>query len=154
MEGMSIVIDAPYSIAHLDASSPRAIVCIAGGSGLAPMVSILRGIAEHYGKADQAMLYYGARSTDDVIDPDYFSTISGFSSERQYVPIISEPDSGNGWAGPTGFVHEHLASALSEDCSDIDFYIAGPPPMVEAVRRYLILERKIPTEHLHYDRFF
>lgn len=153
-EGQIVTIDAPYSIAHLNSSSPNSVVCIAGGSGLAPMVSILRGIAEHTGRADQPMLYYGARSPKDVVDPSYFNSIEGFDSARQYVPVVSEPLPGQSVDGPTGFVHEYLQEALPENCRNVDFYIAGPPKMVEAVRRHLVLDRSVPMEHLHYDRFF
>ncbi|MZR29640.1 2Fe-2S iron-sulfur cluster-binding protein [Sneathiella litorea] len=149
---LSITIDAPYSVAHLDANSPRSIICIAGGSGLAPMVSILRGVAELQDRADQPILYYGARSQRDVVDPDYFLSVPGFDPGTQYIPIVSEPSAD--CVGPSGFVHEYLAQALPDDCSQMDFYIAGPPPMVEAVRRHLILDRKIPVDQLHYDRFF
>tara|TARA_B100000767_G_scaffold183271_1_gene171088 strand:+ start:214 stop:1278 length:1065 start_codon:yes stop_codon:yes gene_type:complete len=153
-EGQLITIDGPYSIAHLNTNSPNSVVCIAGGSGLAPMVSIIRGIAEDKGSAAGPILYYGARSPRDVVDPEYFSSIKGFDSTHQYVPVVSEAKPGEWIDGPTGFVHEHLQDALPVNCSNIDFYIAGPPPMVEAVRRHLVLERKVPMEHLHYDRFF
>lgn len=151
---LGVTIDAPYSIAHLDRHSFRAIVCIAGGSGLAPMVSILHGVAESPGRAGRPVLYYGARTSEDVVDPAYFAGINGFDPERQYVPVVSEDGPDSEWRGATGFVHEHLAAALSDDCSDCDFYVAGPPPMVEAVRRHLILDRHVPVEQLHYDRFF
>lgn len=154
LKGMKVTIDAPYSIAHLRVESQRSLVCIAGGSGLAPMVSILHGFAEQHGAADTPTLYYGARTAEDVVDTDYFLRIAGFDSEIQYVPIVSQPDAGTGWSGPTGLVHEYLARALPGDCSNIDFYIAGPPPMVDAVRRHLVLERNVPVDHLYYDRFF
>lgn len=154
LEGCTAILDGPYSIAHLDAASPRRVICIAGGSGLAPMVSILRGLAEAGGAIDEASLYYGARTPRDVVDPDYFASIPGFDSTRQYCPVVSEADDDPAWAGPAGFLHEHLATALPEDCGESDFYIAGPPPMVDAVRRHLVLDRGVPVERLHYDRFF
>lgn len=154
LEGMKAVLDAPYSIAHLDAESPRRAVCIAGGSGLAPMVSILRGLAEAKGAVGDALLYYGARTPRDVIAPDYFRSIPGFDPDGQYRPVVSEADEDPAWSGPCGFLHEHLAAALPETCNDLDFYIAGPPPMVEAVRRHLVLDRGVAVEQLHYDRFF
>ena len=154
---LALTLDAPYSIAHLDASSERPVLCIAGGSGLAPMVSILRGLgeAEQAGAARRhATLYYGARTAADVVDPAYFADIPRFDPSHQYVPVVSEPGEPADWAGPTGLVHEHLADALPDDCAEADIYIAGPPPMVEAVRRHLVLDRGVPVERLHYDRFF
>jgi len=154
LEGQQVTIDAPYSIAHLDESSMRPVICIAGGSGLAPMVSILRGLAKSPTREVSPLLYYGARTQNDVVDPSYFADIPGFDAREQYIPVVSEPDVSSGYGGPTGFIHEYLVSALAEDCSAIDFYLAGPPPMVDAVRRHLVLDRKVPIEHLHYDRFF
>jgi toluene monooxygenase electron transfer component len=51
-------------------------------------------------------------------------------------------------------VHEFLKSHLNETTQDSDFYMAGPPPMVDAVRRHLVLDRGIPVDRLYYDRFF
>jgi len=147
-------IDAPYSIAHLDTESDRPVVCIAGGSGLAPMVSILRGLSELPSRNSPPMLYYGARTPADIVDPAYFTNLSGFDPGRQYLPVVSEPDDSSSHTGPTGFIHEYLATELPKDCAEIDFYLAGPPPMVDAVRRHLVLDRKVPIDHLHYDRFF
>ena len=152
--GSRITIDAPYSIAHLNEQSERPLICIAGGSGLAPMVSILHGAAKMALEGKRPILYYGARTVDDVISKEYLDRIPHFDVEKQYIPIVSEVEPGNSWSGPTGMVHEYLAESLDDDCQDCDYFIAGPPPMVDAVRRHLILERKIPVEHLHYDRFY
>ena len=152
LKGIQITIDAPYSIAHLQSDSTRPIVCIAGGSGLAPMVSILHGVAEIDGNTHKPILYYGARTVDDVVCKEYVDTIPGFSSDQQFIPIISESEPQ--WMGATGFVHEYLAQRLGDNCKDFEYYIAGPPPMVDAVRRHLILDRRIPAEQLHYDRFY
>jgi toluene monooxygenase electron transfer component len=154
LEGTGFSIDAPYSIAHLDTESTRPVVCIAGGSGLAPMVSILRGLSAAEPRDVAPLLYYGARTVSDIVAPAYFSDIPDFDIDQQYTPVVSEPESAPEYEGAAGFVHEHLAIALPDDCSAIDFYLAGPPPMVDAVRRHLVLDRKVPIEHLHYDRFF
>ena len=154
LNGIEITIDAPYSIAHLQTDSSRPIVCIAGGSGLAPMVSILHGVSEIEGNTHKPILYYGARKVDDVVCKEYLDTIPGFNSDSQYIPIISEFESGTQWIGATGLVHEYLAQNLSDNCKEFEYYIAGPPPMVDAVRRHLILDRAIPVEQLHYDRFY
>jgi toluene monooxygenase electron transfer component len=149
-----IEIDAPYSIAHLDTESSRPIVCIVGGSGLAPAVSVIRGAAEHFGSAANATLYYGARTPDNVISANLFDGIPGFNPSRQYIPVVSDAKPGDGWSGPTGFMHEYLAEALGDTCAENDYYIAGPPPMVEAVRRHLVLNCGVSIGQLHYDRFF
>ena len=152
LKEIQVTIDAPYSIAHLKTDSHRPIICIAGGSGLAPMVSILHGVSEIDGNRHKPILYYGARTIDDVICKEYLDTIPGFSSDQQYIPIVSESEPQ--WMGATGMVHEYLQQNLDDNCKDHEYYIAGPPPMVDAVRRHLILDRGIPVEQLHYDRFY
>ena len=151
---LDITIDAPYSIAHLKSDSPRPAICVAGGSGLAPMVSILHGIAQLESANADPLLYYGARTCRDVVDKDYFRTIPGFSPDDQYIPVVSEPEENNRWSGATGMIHEFLKTSLEEASHEYEYYLAGPPPMVDAVRRHLVLDRGVPVEQLHYDRFF
>lgn len=151
--GDTIEIDAPYSIAHLRHPSRRT-VCIAGGSGLAPMVSIIRGLGAGAQGANNVVLYYGARRPTEIVDPGIFADVDGFDAASQYRPVVSDATGGEDWTGPTGLVHEFMAQDLTQDCSDTEFYIAGPPPMVDAVRRHLVLERQIPVGHIHYDRFY
>ena len=151
---LNVTIDAPYSIAHLRSDSARPTICIAGGSGLAPMVSILHGITQLESANADPVLYYGARTSRDVVDKNYFRTIRGFSPDDQYIPIVSEPEQGDKWSGATGLVHDFLKTCLGEGAHDYEYYLAGPPPMVDAVRRHLVLDRRVPVEQLHYDRFF
>lgn len=154
LKNLNITIDAPYSIAHLKSESQRQAICIAGGSGLAPMVSILHGITQLEHVKPDPILYYGARNCRDVVDKSYFNTISGFRPDDQYIPVVSEPAQSDNWAGATGMVHDFLKTQLEDAVCDYEYYLAGPPPMVDAVRRHLVLERGVPVEQLHYDRFF
>ncbi len=154
LEGLPVIIDAPYSIAHLQEHSSRPIVCIAGGSGLAPMVSIIRGVAKQEKMVQLPMLYHGVRTEHDIVEPSYFPGIRGFDPNTQYVPIVSEPTSNTGWPGTATLVHEYIAKNFPEEIGQTDFYLAGPPLMVDAVRRFLILDRGVSVNHLHYDRFF
>ena len=109
---LQVTIDGPYSTAYLRSDSVRPIICIGGGSGLAPMVSILRGISQRKSDKTKPVLYYGARQEKDVVDQEYLATIPGFNPENQYIPIVSEPEESDTWAGATGLVHEFLKSHL------------------------------------------
>ena len=151
---LSVTIDAPYSIAHLQTDSERPVICVGGGSGLAPMVSILHGLGQRGLPETAPILYYGARSSIDVVDKKFFQTIPHFSPDDQYVPIVSEPNQGCNWSGGTGLMHEFLRENLDDEACESEFYLAGPPLMVDAVRRHLVLDRGVPVEQLHYDRFY
>ncbi len=150
----TFAIDGPYSIAHLDGSSTRAPICIAGGSGLAPMVSIIRGLQATPGVASTAQLFYGARCERDLFPLDLLADIPGFDPEGQVHRVLSDPAEDDAWVGPVGFIHQYLAEVLPVDCASNDFYVAGPPVMVDAVRRLLVLERNVPVDQVRYDRFF
>jgi len=154
--GDQIEIDGPYSTAYLHIDEPRDIVCVAGGSGLAPVLSIARtALADRRFPSRKIHFFYGGRTMRDMIDP----AALGLDDERvQFVPVVSDADETGGAAQTltlaSGLVHEQVGVRLSEPYSAYEFYLAGPPLMVEAARRLLLLEKSVPVHQVHYDRFF
>jgi toluene monooxygenase electron transfer component len=53
-----------------------------------------------------------------------------------------------------GPVHRLAEAVLGERLADAEFYLAGPPPMVEAVQQLLQVTHRLPPERIHFDRFF
>lgn len=152
--GEEIGLDGPYGVAYLRQDSPRDIVCVAGGSGLAPMVSIARGAAEA-GMLNDRKLYffYGARTPRDVCGSDMLQELEGYGDRIIYVPVVSLPDSSE-WTGETGFVHDLVPRALPSELARYEFYFAGPPPMTQALQELLMVGHRVPFEQIHFDRFF
>jgi toluene monooxygenase electron transfer component len=155
--GASMELDGPYGLAYLREASPRDIVCIAGGSGIAPMLSILEAAARHeQARHRGAWLFYGGRGPEDV--PRIEDVLAPHHLERglRWHPVISVPAlaEGSDWAGELGFVHDMLPRKLPRPLADYEFYSAGPPAMVEATVRLLVAENKVPQSQLHFDRFF
>ena len=153
--GDEIELDGPYGLAYLR-ESPRDIVCIAGGSGLSPMISIARGVAADAAfNARHLHFFYGGRQPRDICGEDMLRELPEFSERISYHASISEPGGdAQAWNGATGFVHELVAQTLSGALLDYEFYFAGPPAMAEAVQRMLMLDHKVPYDQLHFDRFF
>jgi toluene monooxygenase electron transfer component len=151
--GDRIGLDGPYGLAYLRADCPRDIVCIGGGSGLAPMVSIARGAAK-LGMLNSRKLYflYGARTPKDVCGQEMLQTLQDTGANIHFEPVVSMP--GEEWTGATGFVHESLSRVLPQALNQYEFYFAGPPPMTQAIQELLMLEHKVPFEQIHFDRFF
>jgi toluene monooxygenase electron transfer component len=56
--------------------------------------------------------------------------------------------------GPVGPVHQLAEAVLGERLTEAEFYLAGPPPMVEAVQQLLQVTHRLPPERIHFDRFF
>lgn len=149
--GDEIGLDGPYGIAYLRTDSPRDIVCVAGGSGLAPMVSIARGAAEAGMLANRSLhFFYGARTPRDVCGEEMLRSLPGI----EYVPVVSLPHDGGDWAGRTGYVHDQLTQVLPKPLAEYEFYFAGPPPMTQALQELLLLGHKVPFGQIHFDRFF
>jgi toluene monooxygenase electron transfer component len=156
--GDEIGLDGPYGMAYLRTDVSRDIVCVAGGSGLAPMISIARGVVAAGMLADRKLyFFYGARTPRDVCGEAMLRELDGFGDRIVYVPVVSLPgDSGGSgdWHGETGFVHDALAHGLPSALADFEFYFAGPPPMTQAIQELLMMGHRVPFGQIHFDRFF
>jgi len=153
--GDEIGLDGPYGVAFLRSDSPRDIVCVAGGSGLAPMVSIARGAVEA-GLLGERKLYflYGARTPRDVCGEDMLRALPGFGEHIRFIPVVSLPGDDGQWAGATGYVHDQLERLLPARMAEYEFYFAGPPPMTQAIQELLMVGHQVPFGQIHFDRFF
>lgn len=153
-EGAEVEVDGPYGIAQLRLDVPRDIVCIAGGSGLAPMVSIINGAVAHPALGErEAWLFYGGRGPADI--PKISDFIDPHPNVR-FHPAISVPAlaEGTDWGGESCMVHELLPRKLPRELAAYEYYLAGPPPMIETVVRMLQTDYQVPAKSIHYDRFF
>lgn len=155
--GGSVDVDGPYGIAYLRTDVARDIVCIAGGSGLAPAISIARGFVKEPKLAGRKLLFfYGGRGPRDICGEDMLAELPGFGERITFHAAISMPDldAGKTWKGKVGFVHDVVKETLGDALPTYEFYMAGPPPMCEAVQKMLMMDYKIPFDRIHFDRFF
>ena len=152
--GDELVLDGPYGHAYLRDDNEREVVCIAGGSGLAPMLSIARqvlGQADALGRpAPRRVRFFdGARTIADLCGEALLADMP--QALLSYLPVLSEPS--DSWSGAVGFVHQAVAKTLPQPFAQYDFYFAGPPPMIEAIQTLLMIEHKVPFQQIHFDRF-
>lgn len=151
-----IEIDAPYGMAYVR-DNARNIVCVAGGSGLAPMVSIAKGASEQGLLKDKTLhFFYGGRSYRDVGVESQISNLPEFGTQIFFHPVVSDMSEDNlkHWSGEFGFVHESVEKKLGEGIKGYEFYFAGPPPMTKSLQETLMLKHQVPFEQIHFDRFF
>lgn len=152
--GDSVGLDGPYGMAYLREDAPRDILCIAGGSGLSPMISIARGAAASPTLQGRRIEFvYGGRSPRDICGEGILQLLDGYGERIHYHPAISMPEGAEGWTGHTGFVHEITELLFGEKLSEFEVYFAGPPPMSQAVMKMLIKAR-VPVGQLHFDQFY
>jgi propane monooxygenase reductase subunit len=141
--GDELEITGPYGVFTLRSNSPRRLLFIGGGAGMAPILSLLRSL-QATGTEREAVYYYGARSAADLFHLEQLAALpAGF------VPALSED--ANGWDGETGLITD-VVERLEPDIAEVDAYVCGPPPMVEAA--IALLEAKgVPESHIYFDKF-
>ena len=148
-EGDEVTINGPYGDFHLR-DTERDIVCIAGGSGNAPIKSILLDMAEK-GNQRNVRYFYGARTTKDLVLPEEMAAITETLPNYKYIPVLSEPAEDDDWDGETGFVTDAVAKAL-ESGDNVEAYLCGSPGMIDACIKVLT-SKGVPEELIYYDKF-
>ncbi len=152
--GAHVSLDGPFGNAFLREDSPRDILCIAGGSGLSPMISIARAVSQSPGLRQRKLVFvYGCRSRRDLAGESLLRELPGFGTTIFYHAVLSHATEEDAWTGWSGFAHEAARDIVGGKVADYEIYFAGPPPMTEAVMR-MAIENKAPVTQLHYDRFY
>lgn len=144
--GDELTCKGPFGMFTLRDSSPRRLVFIAGGAGMAPILSLLRSMAEK-GTTRPATFYYGARTQEDLFALEEIERLRGELPSLEFVPALSEEE----WDGETGLITE-VVDRMEDDLADVDAYLCGPPPMVDAAIA-LLEARGTPESHIYFDRF-
>ena len=113
-------------------STIRPILMLAGGTGLAPFLSMLRWIKDN--RTDQPILLaYGVNSKDDLVEIDALDELKAAISEFDYFTVVVDKNSGH---DKIGYVTNHLSPEHLHG-GEVDVYLCGPPPMVEGVRQWM-----------------
>lgn len=148
--GQRIDIDGPYGHAFLREQVARPMVCIAGGSGLAPMLSVARrAMAVMSAPVD---FFFGGRMPEDLCADAMLQELPGYGQRLRLHNVVSG-EAGERWRGATGWVHDAVDRVLGERATDCEFYFAGPPPMIESLQELLMVRRKVDFGQIHFDRF-
>jgi naphthalene 1,2-dioxygenase ferredoxin reductase component len=147
--GDTVKLKGPFGASFLREKHTGPILAIAGGSGLAPIKSIVES-ALAAGMAQPIDLYFGVRAERDLYLEEHFRTLAQRHSNLRFVPVLSA--AGEPTARRQGLVHE-AAAADHPDLDGAKAYLAGPPVMVEAATR-LLLRRGIRREDVHADAFY
>lgn len=106
------------------------IVFIGGGAGMAPILCLLRTLAEN-SSTRKTTFYYGARGKRDLCFEEELRSLSESLPNFTYVPALSEPADDEEWDGEVGFITD-VVKKHEKDLEGVDAYVCGPPPMVEA----------------------
>ena len=144
----------PLGKATFEPGLGKNLLCIAGGSGLAGMMSILaRAEAANYFERHQGWVFFGVRTMKDAFFLEELSHVSA-----EVTVALSEEDVPRGTQWPKlrferGLVHEVAKRAMAGKYQNVRAYVAGPPPAVDAAIRVLLLDAKLTTDNIRYDKF-
>lgn len=125
----------------------RPLLLLAGGTGLAPFTAMLEKIAEQ-GSAHPLHLIYGVTNDFDLVELDRLQALAARIPNFTYSACVANPDS---QYPQKGYVTQHIAPGHLND-GDVDVYLCGPPPMVEAVSQYL-REQGISPANFYFEKF-
>jgi ferredoxin-NADP reductase len=131
------------------AADPDPVLLVAGGSGLAPIESILRALLDS-GHGDRVMLYFGVRSERDLYHEPLLRDLASRHANFSYHVVLSEQKGARGRR--YGLVHEAVDADL-EEVEGLMSYLAGPPVMVEATTA-LLAARGLAPRQIHADAFY
>jgi len=125
-------------------------IFVAGGTGFAPIKSILRHAFHH--EVDREMvLYWGAKTLADLYQPDVPSAWQQAHKNFSFIPVLSSPAETDQWGGRTGYVHEAVLADF-EDLSGYEAYVCGAPVMVDAARKSF-MAKGLPEDAFFSDSF-
>jgi benzoate/toluate 1,2-dioxygenase reductase component len=126
----------------------RPVMMLAGGTGLAPFTAMLDKIAAAGGSPFPVHLIYGVNNDTDLVDVDKLEAFAKAMPNFSYALVVVDANS----AQPKkGYVTNHIEAGQLYD-GELDMYLCGPPPMVEAVNQYL-RDQNIKPVSFHYEKF-
>ncbi len=152
-EGDVVDVDAPNGGFHLDTHSDRPVALIGGGVGLTPVLSMLKYLADTDSHRE-TWFFYGVRNGEDIALRDEIEEIIENNSHFHSVIVYSAPTDecveGKDYDA-TGYLNVDVMKNYL-GTSNYEFYICGPPPMMDATTTQLI-EWGVPEEDIHFEAF-
>jgi CDP-4-dehydro-6-deoxyglucose reductase, E3 len=130
--------------------SDKPIIFLAGGTGFAPIKSLLTH-AFHHGLDRQMVLYWGAKARVDLYQAELPDQWARQHDNFSFVPVLSEPKPEDAWPGRDGLVHQAVLADFAE-LSGYQVYACGAPPMIEAARKSF-MARGLPEDEFYSDAF-
>ncbi len=147
--GEKVTVNGPYGDFFLR-DSDREILCIAGGSGMAPIKAILLDMAEKKNPR-KVRYFFGARAKRDLFVLDDMKELESRLPNFTFIPALSGPAPDDSWTGETGLITEVVARHVA-DAREAEAYLCGSPFLIDACIKVL-REKGLPQERIYFDKF-
>jgi Na+-transporting NADH:ubiquinone oxidoreductase subunit F len=152
--GDKVMVSGPYGEFFVK-DTDNEMMFIGGGAGMAPLRSHIFDQFKTKHTQRKTTFWYGGRSVQELFYINDFEEIAANNSNFSFHVALSDPQPHDHWQGHIGFIHQvifdqYLKSHANPE--DIEYYICGPPMMLQAVLK--MLDRLgVPQEKIHYDDF-
>jgi Na+-transporting NADH:ubiquinone oxidoreductase subunit F len=152
--GDQVTISGPYG-EFFARKTNREMCYVGGGAGMAPMRSHLLDLFHTKKTARKVTFWYGARSVKENFYQDDFNKLDQQFDNFRYTVAMSDPLPQDNWTGTTGFIHQVLHDEYLKDHpepEEIEYYLCGPPLMLDAVRK-MLQDLGVEDEMIMFDEF-
>ncbi|WP_315767928.1 MULTISPECIES: 2Fe-2S iron-sulfur cluster binding domain-containing protein [unclassified Bradyrhizobium] len=147
--GARITVEVPFGTCTLR-RQPGRKVFVAGGTGLAPILSMIREAAQtQLDFGSPVDVIYGARAPADLAAADMLEAAIAHVAHSRYLPVVEQAPAS--WPHAAGFITDAIKATVTDPAA-AEFYVAGPPVMVNAVKA-LLRSADVPITQVHYDSF-
>ena len=152
--GDKVMVSGPYG-EFFAKETEREMLYIGGGAGMAPMRSHIFDLLKTKRTTRKVSFWYGARSLREMFYDDEFKALAEEFPNFSYNVALSEPMPEDNWKGPVGFIHQVIHDIYlkgHDDPTEIEYYMCGPPMMIDAVDK-MLYDLGVEPEMVDYDKF-
>jgi Na+-transporting NADH:ubiquinone oxidoreductase subunit F len=152
--GDTVTAIGPFGTFHIKPGDAE-MIYVGGGAGMAPLRSHISHLFDTLKTGRKVSFWYGARSRQEVFYRDYFENLARQFPNFTFHLALSEPQPEDNWNGPTGFIHEVLRENYLKNHTQparVEFYLCGPPAMVQATTK-MLGEFDVPETQIAFDEF-
>ena len=152
--GDEVTISGPYGEFFIR-DTDREMIYIGGGAGMAPMRSHIFHLAYTLKTKRKVSYWYGARSKREIFYEEDFRKIEKKMPNFSFQLALSDPHPKDKWKGHEGFIHQVVFEKYLKDCpapEEIEYYLCGPPLMLDAVKK-MLYDLGVEPEMIMYDEF-
>lgn len=149
-EGAILELIGPYGHFGFTENDHRPAICVAGGTGMAPIRAALDAA---FARGDKRPIRYfhGARNRDDLYGIETMAEWEAAHPGFSFTPVLSDEPEGSSWSGARGLVTDILRAAVP-DAFGAEAYLCGPAAMIDAALE-ILFAAGLAEEDAYYDKF-
>lgn len=148
--GDEVTFTGPFGDFYLR-DSDRRMICIAGGSGMAPLRSILKSMSPEEIAKRRPIFFFGSRAKRDLFLMDEWRAFEQEHPDFTFIPTLSSPAPEDNWEGETGYIPS-IVEKYVDNVAEAEGYLCGSPGMLNACVDMLV-RSGMPEERIYYDKF-